>query len=307
MNYQGTLLFCLLLAVAVAGCGSKLPVDRPPNMGHAMTIREAIDAGAVSGGGAAKASVEPTGWATLSGTFKLVGAPPAPEQLDVKGGDLAVCAPGGKAVTVEHVQAGPGGGLKNVLVFLTTFEANNPAWEHESYAAQKSAVLTERPFDQKACLFMDRIYALRATQTVPLLNSDPVGHNANIQPTRGAKQANVSIPANQSVNYSPGGESPEPFPVTCSIHPWMKSWMISRNNPYFAVTGEDGSFKLENLPAAAGLKLEFRVWHESSGFIETVSLNGQPANWKKGRFELELAPDASDTLEVEIDASVFNK
>lgn len=307
MRVQAPWVLCSLLALVATGCGSSLPVDRPPNMEHALAIREAIDAGAVSSGGAEKASVEPTGWATLSGTFKLVGAPPAPEQMDVKGDDRAVCAPGGKAVYVEHVEAGPGGGLKNVLIFLTTYEADNPSWEHPSYEADKTATLTNRPFDQKFCLFLDRIYPVRSTQTVPLANSDPVGHNANIQPTRGAKPANILIPAMQSREYTPGGESPEPFPVTCSIHPWMKTWMISRNNPYFAVTGEDGTFKLENLPAAEGLKLEFRVWHESVGFIETVSLNGQSAKWKKGRFELELAPDASESLEVVIDASVFNK
>jgi hypothetical protein len=276
-------------------------------MEHALAIREAIDAGAVSSGATAEVAVEPTGWATLSGTFKLVGPPPGPEQLDVKGDDLAVCAPGGKAVFVEHVQAGPNGGLKNVLLFLTTYEANNPAWEHPSYEAAKTATLTDRPFDQKSCLFLERIYALRSTQTAPLANSDPVGHNANIQPTRGAKPANISIPANQTVAYSPGGESPEPFPVTCSIHPWMKAWMISRNNPYFVVTGDDGTFKLENLPAGEGLKLEFRVWHESCGFIEDVSLNGTPVTWKKGRFEMELAPDAKQSLEVVIDGAVFNK
>lgn len=292
----------ILLAGAI-GCGDQAPANRAPNLKRALDIREVVDAGPTAAA-AGPALVEPTGWATLTGRFKLNGTPTAAEPLKITQ-DHAVCAPGGKPVIVDEVKVGPDGGLANVLLFLSTpTPADDPKWEHPDYAATKDALL-ERPFDQKECLFIDRIFALRSTQSVSVKNSDPVGHNANIAPRRGAKPENFTIPGGQAVVYKPGGESPDPFPVTCSIHPWMKSWMISRNSPYFAVTKEDGTFEIKNLPAAEGLKLEFRVWHERSGFVQDVTVNGEKVTWKKGRFDLELAPGEDLALEVEIDASVL--
>lgn len=292
----------LLLLGVVAGCGPNLPVNLAPNLKRAEAIRAEIDTGGAAAATAGPVLVEPTGWATLTGTIKLVGAPPAEDPLKVTQ-DLGTCAPGGMAPIAGTIQVGPDSGLANVLLFLTTnTPADDPKWEHESYAANKEAVL-ERPFDQKACLFLDRIFPARATQTIVVKNSDNVGHNANIQPKSGAKPENFTIPGGQSVNYKPGGATNDPFPVSCSIHPWMKAWMISRPNPYFAVSDKSGTFKIENLPAAAGLKLEFRGWHERSGYIEKVTLDGAPVTWKKGRFEIELEPGSTKNLEITIDAS----
>ena len=155
------------------------------------------------------------------------------------------------------IQVGNNGGLANVLVFLTTTAPaeGGDKWEHPDYAADKEATLAH-PFDQKNCLFLSRIFAMRSTQTVMVKNSDPVGHNANIQPKSGASQGNLLIPGGQALPYKPGGATKDPFQVSCSIHPWMRSWMITRDNPYFAITDNTGTFKIENLPAAAGLKLE---------------------------------------------------
>ncbi len=290
----------MLLAVA-AGCGPQLPVNLAPNLKRAELIRAEIDTGGASTA-AGPVLVEPTGWASLTGTVKLVGAPVAEDPLKVTQ-DLGTCAPGGKAPVAGTVQVGGDGGLANVLFFLTTATpTDDPKWEHPDFAESKEAVLP-RPFDQKACLFLDRIYPMRATQTVVVKNSDNVGHNANIQPKSGAKPENFTIPGGQSVNYKPGGATNDPFPVSCSIHPWMKSWMMSRPNPYFGVSDSSGTFKIANLPAAPGLKLEFRGWHERPGYLQKVTVDGQAVTWKKGRFEIELEPGATKNLEITIDAT----
>jgi hypothetical protein len=292
--------------VVIAGCGQKLPVNRAPNLVRAEIIRADIDAGGAAAA-AGPVLVEPTGWATLTGRFKVNGTPTPDQPLKVDK-DQNVCAPpGGMAPVAGTVLLSGDGGLKNVLVFLST---NTPAddpdkkWEHPDYAANKEATLAH-PFDQKNCVFLDRIYAMRATQTTSVKNSDSVSHNANIQPRSGAKVDNFNIPPGGAVNYKPGGATNDPFQVTCSIHTWMQTWMISRPNPYFAVTDADGNFKIENLPAAEGLKLEFRGWHERAGFLGAVTVNGTAATWKKGKFELELKPGDTQNLEVTLDAAVL--
>jgi hypothetical protein len=145
--------------------------------------------------------------------------------------------------------------------------------------------------------------ALRSSQKLRILNSDPVGHNTKIDATGRAAQINATIPSNSSVMYSPGGESQEPFPVSCSIHPWMGARMIVRDSPYCAVTKADGSFEIANVPA--GVPLEFRIWQERAKFLQDVSVNGQAEKWPKGRMKVTLQPDQPLELNVVVDAAVF--
>jgi hypothetical protein len=80
----------------------------------------------------------------------------------------------------------------------------------------------------------------------------------------------------------------------------MSAHMITRNSPYFAVTKEDGTFEIANVPA--GVDLEFRVWHETAGFP-----SGEFAGrrWNKGRFTVNLQNDQVEEMNVEMGADLF--
>ena len=91
-----------------------------------------------------------------------------------------------------------------------------------------------------------------------------------------------------------------PQAATCSIHPWMKAYIIARDDPYFAVTGADGSFEIKNLPA--GEDVEFQVWHEGA----PAGLEAK-AGWGKGRFKLKLPADGEQDLgTIEVPATAFH-
>ncbi len=298
---------CLLLsataALALGGCARELP---PPSAAASVakidSVRSALEAG-VSGGGSAEAVVvaDPTGWATLTGKFSIKGAAPPNVALPVTK-DTEVCAPGGKQVLDEVVKVGPDGVLANVLVYISSdIPDGNPAWIHESYEATRDAEII---FDQKNCIFLTRVGTMWNTQTLKILNSDPVGHNTNLASKRGANSQDVLIPANGSASYSPGKSgSPAPFPVSCAIHPWMKAQMMVCEHPYFAVTDESGAFTIPNVPA--GVELEFRVWHEKAGYIQEVTVGGATEKWSKGRFKKNLADGETAMIDVAINAGVF--
>jgi uncharacterized protein (DUF2141 family) len=38
------------------------------------------------------------------------------------------------------------------------------------------------------------------------------------------------------------------IPVKCNIHPWMRSYIAVVGHPFFAVTGDDGTFTIKGLP-----------------------------------------------------------
>ena len=295
-----------LLALAVlvsAGCERPMPPAERVQTTNVTALRTAFGGNAADATATAVAIAEPTGWATLKGSFKLEGTPPPPVPLAVSK-DHDVCAPGGKQVVSEELIVDSATqGIKDVVIYLVSpakFPVGDPKCEHPDYAASATATLD---YDQKNCIFLTHMFVMRTKQKAKVMNSDPVGHNTNIQATGRAAQINATIPSGSSTTYEPGGEAPEPFTVSCAIHPWMSARMIVRDSPYFAVTKPDGTFEIANVPA--GVPLEFRVWQEKGKFLQDVKVEGKPEKWSKGRLKITLQPDEQKTLNVAVDAAAF--
>ena len=286
----------------LAGCERPLQPALRASTENVSLLRASMGSDKAAAAATPKVLAQPTGFATISGTFKIDGNPPPPQVLVVDK-EKDICMPGGMPVYSQALEIGSSGGIKNVVLFLATkYPEGDPAWEHQSYADTRDAVLE---FDQKNCIFLTHFQALRSTQTLKVLNSDPVGHNTNISGGGRAKPENFTVAAGGSALYQPGGESAEPFDVACNIHPWMSAKMIVRNSPYFAVTKADGSFEIPNAPT--GVELEFRVWQEKAGYLQEVTVNGAPTKWPKGRLKLTLTPDQPQTMDVVVNASAFSR
>ena len=96
-----------------------------------------------------------------------------------------------------------------------------------------------------------------------------------------------------------------PVKVGCSIHPWMRAYMMPRKDKYFAVTKPDGTFEIPNLPA--GEELELQVWHERAGGpAGALVLQNPDLKWtNKGRFKVKLEPDQTKELALDVPAAAF--
>lgn len=294
----------LWIAMFVGCTGSTVPPSVTPNPTEVAAIQAKLR---VAGGGKKEEiQVEFSNeFATLTGTIKLNGAPPPNPTLNITK-DVDVCKPGGAVVTNDIVVTGDSGGLANVLVFATV-----PAeWCHESKIGNTDTV----DFDQKNCLFLNRVFAMQTTQKLRILNSDTVGHNAELKPARNTKD-NPNIDGGTSYdNYPPDGkplrQEKAPFAVNCSAHPWMQSYIIFRENGYFDVTGEEGKFALENLPA--GVPVTITVWHEATKGVPGKEVSVQPegvANaWsKRGSFTVNLEPNSQAELQIAVNSSALSK
>jgi hypothetical protein len=307
IGQSSAFLSCMAVAAAcVAGCARHLPPPERAIKTNVVALRKVLGSGAEATSTAAASApvAEPTGWATIKGSFKLNGTPPQRAPLAVTK-DHEVCAPGGKPVLSEDLVVDSSGGIKDVVIYLAgpgKFPVGDPKWEHPDYA--KAATASE-DYDQKNCVFLTHMFGMRSKQKARILNSDTVGHNTNIQGGGKTAPFNATIPAGASATYDPIGESAEPFGVSCSIHPWMSARMIVRDSPYFAVTKADGTFEIANVPA--GVPLEFRVWQEKSKFIQDVTLDGKQEKWKSGRFKVTLTPDKPLTMNVVVDVAAFSK
>jgi hypothetical protein len=200
-------------------------------------------------------------WGDLSGQILFDGKAPAPAPLDVNK-DQAVCADPSKPKLVdESLLVGADGGLANVVVYVRTRGVK--VHPDVLAAAQASTPV----MDNLARRFEPHVLPFLVSRPVTLKNSDAVGHNTNAAPL-GDTAYNPLIP--------PGGTFEAKFnraqtlgvPVACNVHPWMKGYILPRDNPYFAVTGADGKFEIKNLPVGA---VELQLWHETLGYVDTTA------------------------------------
>jgi hypothetical protein len=211
--------------------------------------------------------------------------------------DPEVCTNNGQAPLQEKlvVQSGSNG-IMNIAVYL-----RQAPRVHESLEQELQPVV----FDQKVCVFLPHVIAARVGKASIFRNSDPIGHNISI-PSSGFNQI---VGAGESREYQNQKESAMPEAVSCSIHPWMQAYYLARANPYVAITKEDGSFELANLPA--GEDLEFQVWHESAtgtgqGLPVASSPETKALGWSnRGRFKIKLNQDEVRELQITVPASSF--
>jgi hypothetical protein len=105
------------------------------------------------------------------------------------------------------------------------------------------------------------VVGVQTGQSVVFLNNDNTLHNIHALPKTN-KPFNLGLPF-QGIKQTRKFDSPEIMvPLKCDVHPWMLGYVGVLAHPYFAVTGEDGSFSLKGLPAGT---YTLEVWHEKLG------------------------------------------
>jgi len=291
LGLAATLLFC------ASGCGGKgtesgdaVVVPEPnanvPTVGSTETTPAtgtATTPAATSK--AAPAAVKAEGWGTLKGTITLKGNPPEPKVLADQGKaskDPTVCAKDTPIKSERLVVDGASKGVKNVLVYIPKPSAVN----EEAKSNVQSAQIV---FDQKNCTFEPHVLALMEGVKVDLKNSDPVNHNINSRLKNNG--FNKLLSGSQEMPQPIVAPERSPGEVTCDIHPWMKAYWLVLDNPYFAVTDEQGNFEIKNAPAGTQKVV---VWQEAvapSGFVTAPSGDA-----------LELKANDTTTKNFEIDA-----
>jgi len=175
------------------------------------------------------------GVVTLTGgSVSYAGAPPDGETIDMSAD--AYCAGQHPAAVVDRpVRVGPGGGLADVLVRVTNPPSGGPASTGE--------VL----LDQSGCLYAPSVIVARAGQTVTIRNSDQTLHNVRVTPQRN-RAFNLGQPIRGMESKRSFSEKELGIPVHCDIHGWMHATLHVLDTGFFALSGDDGSFELPDLP-----------------------------------------------------------
>ena len=235
-------------------------------------------------------------WGNVKGKFTFDGTAPTPAAIKVDK-DPAVC--GKHGLVDESVVVGKDGGIANVVVALYLKAGAKKPDVHPDYAKSAKDEVT---LDNTKCRFEPHVAIVRTSQTLILANTDSIGHNVKADLLNNAP-FNDLIPGGGKLKKTIKAEEKLPVACSCSIHPWMKGFVIVRDDPYVAVSNDKGEFEIKNLPAG---KWTLRVWQEKSGFVEEVKVAGKAAKWAKGQVDVTVeAGKDFDFGEIKVAAKEF--
>lgn len=211
------------------------------------------------------------GTVTIEGVVKFTGKAPKRKPIDM-GGKPECAAHAANKPLDETVIVNPDGTLKNVFVYV---RKGVDEWIFP--VPSEPAVI-----EQKGCTFTPHVLGVRAGQKLLVRNGDSCAHNVRAAPSSGE-----NAPFNFT-QTSLGAEDVKTFAhrdifvrVNCDIHGWMSANIGVVENPYFAITGDDGKFVLKNLPKG-DFTIEAR--HEEFG-RKTISVSASDKETKHIEFE----------------------
>ena len=188
------------------------------------------------------------------------------------------------ACAKKHSEPVPGGSLVlgdgNTLGNVFVQIKNAP---RKDYPTPQEAVV----IDQNGCIYIPHVVGVMVGQTLQFKNSDGILHNVHGLPEVN-REFNIGMPPTLKETEQTFNK-PEPlFKVKCDVHPWMNSYVAVMTHPYFAVTGVDGSFKIDDLPDGT---YEIEAWHERLGTqTKNITVTGGRAASADFFFEIPKRP-----------------
>jgi hypothetical protein len=99
-------------------------------------------------------------------------------------------------------------------------------------------------------------------------NNSDIVHNVRVEGC-----ANVMLAAKAKPYEIEVDPSAEPTYIICNIHNWMSAYVLALDHPFAAITGRDGTFKIENAPV--GEEVRIFAWHEEAGYLNEGGAQGE--------------------------------
>jgi len=218
--------------------------------------------------------------AVLQGTVTFLGTAPEPKGFELRRfPDRMFCgaiSDGEGRRLLKEVNVGQGGGLKDVVVVV------------EGVRSGKPFTFTNAQVEANVCQFLPFVTVVSDKRQLTVTNRDPVSHDIQ---GYAYDQSGVDIVLHRPSLKATGTtdivhlvKGRKVFTMQCGMHPYMQNWGYAIDNPYYAVTDQDGSFSIGDLPPGT---YHVKAWHPILGLQER---------------ELTLEPNGAVTLDVRFDA-----
>jgi hypothetical protein len=203
---------------------------------------------------AAEAKVyQPTGEeGSVTGKVNFEGQPQKLRPISMDA-DSVCAAKHSTPVYPEVVVVNSNGTLRNVFVYVKS------GLDGKAFAVPDQPIV----LDQNGCLYKPHVVGIQARQNLKVVSSDKTTHNIHpmpkVNPEWNVSQSPGADPIMRSFNRPEVG-----IPVKCNQHPWMRAYIYVMGHPFYAVSGEDGTFELKGLPPG---KYEIEAVHEQYGAL----------------------------------------
>jgi hypothetical protein len=211
---------------------------------------------------------------SLSGTVNLDGKVPMPKGYNLTTvPDPVYCgriSDGRGWRLLQPFDVGPKGEFRSVVVYLEGIDKGKPFGEY-----------TPPKIEAVDCRFMPFIALVRDLHDVVVVNMDPAFHDIQAYETSNLGPRvlfNVPLPiskrypreAGLSANFHKHYEGTtvtqrvkmtknrKIFSMQCGFHPYMESWALVADHPYFAIADDGGRFELTDVPPGT---YTVKVWH----------------------------------------------
>ena len=184
----------------------------------------------------------------IKGKVIFTGTVPIRKIIPTK--DMEVC---GSIRDEPQVLLGPDSGVMSAIVYLKEVPRGK-RWDKP----KKTPVLNNHN-----CTFEPHVQVMPAGMDLSIHNSDPVLHNTHGFLIK-ATVFNVAMPK-QGMSVERPIRKPGIIRVECDAHGWMLAWIYAADNPYYAMTGKDGTFTINDVPPG---EYTMVVWQEYTGSKE---------------------------------------
>ena len=253
--------------------------------------------------------IQVTDGGTVSGKVTITGGKPVPKGFNlITFPDPVYC---GRISTgtgwriLKEFEVAADRGLKDVVVWLTDVEAGMP-FEFEPPT-----------IEARDCRFLPFVTVVKDRADVTIMNMDPVMHDIQAYETShlGPRVLfNRPLPMNPHHKRKVGADSHEHLagqPITetihmtkgrkffvmqCGFHAYMESWGVAVENPYYQVTGRDGSFSLTNVPPG---DYTLVAWHPGIGITIEKTVTVSPKQSTAVDFAFEVPKGRRSAHEIE--------
>ncbi len=198
---------------------------------------------------------------TIVGKVTFKGDDPGPKVFAVTK-DLDVCGKEDRQIDFVKVKDGA---LTDVVVYLDKIKEGKAFPDDVSVGA----------VNQKGCAFDPFIQIMKNKEDFTATNSDTVSHNIHTYEIMGrAKKTvfNISQPDVGEITKKIKLKRGTAMKIECDQHDFMHGFAFVAKTPYFALVAEDGTYKIDNVPAG---KYKIKAWHgtlkEQKGKVEVAA------------------------------------
>lgn len=226
------------LSALLVGCGDTKQQAGPAQEAEPAAIRAQIDTGP-------QYTVQELPGSVVEGRVLLEGTPPPPKTIQVME-NVEICGTTRQvyAVRVEN------GGVDDAVVWIDDIQRGKRFSFHPAQ------------IEQKNCAFVPNIVIMRAGE-LKINSQDPIPHNVHTY-------AHHNREYNESMNRSRRDISlsfphPDIISIRCDLHEWMQAYAVIAKNPYYAISENGGTFKLDGVPPG---RYHLMVWSKSLGESE---------------------------------------